>query len=43
MLTRMAMKPEGFVESSMEYDADVDYDYEHRFAEHEYVTDDTPE
>jgi hypothetical protein len=35
MLTRMAMKFDGVAESSAAYAADIDYDYEHRFAEHE--------
>lgn len=34
MLTRMAMKFDGVAESDREYGATVDYDYEHRFAEH---------
>jgi hypothetical protein len=37
MLTRMAMKFEGVAESSTEYEAEIDYDYEHRFAEHEHA------
>jgi len=36
MLTRMAMKFDGVAESSAAYDAVIDYDYEHRFAEHEH-------
>jgi hypothetical protein len=41
----MAMKFDGVAESSAEYDADIEYDYEHRCAEHEHDsrTDDTPE
>jgi four helix bundle protein len=42
MLTRMAMKFDGVAESSAAYDAVIDYDYEHRFAEHEHDTQDTP-
>ena len=38
MRTRMAVKFDGVGESSMEYDAEIDYDNEHRFAEHEHVT-----
>jgi HD-like signal output (HDOD) protein len=41
MLTRMAMKFDGVAEASAAYD-DIDYDYEHRFAEHEHDTQDTP-
>ena len=36
MLTRMAMKLDGVAESQTGYNAVVDYDYEHRFAEHEH-------
>ena len=45
MLTRMAMKFDGVAESSVEYDAGVDYEHEHRFAEHEHEvgTEETPE
>ena len=41
MQTRMAMKFDGVAESSAEYDvenAGIDYDYEHRVAEHEHET-----
>ena len=40
MLTRMAMKFDGVAESSAEYcveNAEIDYDYEHRVAEHEHL------
>ena len=36
MLTRMAMKFDGVAESGVEYHAEIDCDYEHRFAEHEH-------
>jgi hypothetical protein len=36
MLTRMAMKFDGVAEDSAEYSAEIDYDYEHRCAEHEH-------
>jgi four helix bundle protein len=36
MLTRMAMKFDGVAEDSAEYSAEIDYDYEHRYAEHEH-------
>ena len=36
MLTRMAMKFDGVAESSAAYDAAIDYDNEHRCAEHEH-------
>ncbi len=36
MLTRMAMKFDGVAESIADYDAAIDYDDEHRFAEHEH-------
>ncbi len=36
MLTRMAMKFDSVGESSMEHDAEIDYDNEHRVAEHEH-------
>ncbi len=39
----MAMKFEGVAESSTEYDAEIDYDNEHRCAEHESQTEETPE
>jgi hypothetical protein len=38
MLTRMAMKFDSVGESSLEYDAEIDYDNEHRDAEHEHDT-----
>ena len=41
MLTRMAMKFDGVAETGAEYDvenAEIDYDYEHRVAEHEHET-----
>ena len=45
MLTRMAVKFDGVAECSSEYNAGIDYDYEHRFAEHEHEpqTEETPE
>jgi len=47
MLTRMAMKFDGVAESRAEYNAGIDCDYEHRFAEHEHEhetrTEETPE
>ena len=45
MLTRMAMKFDGVAESSATYAAEIDYDYEHRCAEHEHDsrTEETPE
>ncbi|WP_168564959.1 four helix bundle protein [Crateriforma spongiae] len=45
MLTRMAMKFDGVAETSAGYQAGVDYDYEHRFAEHEHEmgAEETPE
>jgi four helix bundle protein len=39
MLTRMAMKFDGVGEACTEYDAEIDYDNEHRFAEHEHQHD----
>ena len=36
MLTRMAMKFDGVVESPAEYHAKVDYEHEHHFVEHEH-------
>ena len=36
MLTRMAMEFDGLVESGEEYNPEIDYDYEHRCAEHEH-------
>jgi hypothetical protein len=38
MLTRMAMKFDSVGESSMEHDTEIDYDNEHRVAEHEHDT-----
>ena len=45
MLTRMAMKFEGVAEPGAAYDAEIDYDNEHRCAEHEHEsqTEETPE
>ena len=45
MLTRMAMRFDGVAESSTKYHADIDYECEHRFAEHEHdtKTEETPE
>ena len=37
MLTRMAMKFDGVAEPVAAFDADIDYDNEHRCAEHEHV------
>ena len=44
MLTRKAMQFDGVAEWSTEYDAEIDYDNEHRFAEHEHEsqTEETP-
>ena len=36
MLTRMAMKFDGVAEPVAAFDADIDYDNEHRCAEHEH-------
>jgi four helix bundle protein len=36
MLTRMAIKFDGVGESSVDYAAVIDYEYEHRFTEHEH-------
>jgi hypothetical protein len=36
MLTRMAMKFDGVSAPNAAYDAEIDYDPEHRCAEHEY-------
>ncbi|MBL8812568.1 MAG: hypothetical protein JNM43_20560 [Planctomycetaceae bacterium] len=36
MLTRMAMKFDGIAELVAAFDADIDYDNEHRCAEHEH-------
>ncbi len=38
MLTRMAMKFDGVVESVAAYYVEIDYDDEHRYAEHEHET-----
>ena len=35
MLTRLAMRSDHVAESSVWYDRSVDYEHEHRFAEHE--------
>jgi hypothetical protein len=45
MLTRMAMKFDGVAEPGAAYDAEIDYDNEHRCAEHEHEsqTEETPE
>jgi hypothetical protein len=45
MLTRMAMKFDGVAEPVAAYDAEIDYDNEHRYAEHEHEaqTEETPE
>ena len=45
MLTRMAMKFDGVAEPSAAYDAEIDYDNEHRYAEHEHEsqTEESPE
>jgi hypothetical protein len=45
MLTRMAMKFDGVAEPGAAYDAEIDYDNEHRDAEHEHEaqTNETPE
>lgn len=45
MLTRMAMKFDGVAEQGAAYDAEIDYDNEHRYAEHEHEsrTEETPE
>jgi len=45
MLTRMAMKFDGVSESGAAYDVEIDYDNEHRYAEHEHEsqTEETPE
>ena len=42
MVTRMAMKFDGVAESDAEVHAEIDYDYEHRFAEHEHDDADEP-
>ena len=42
MLTRMAMKFDGVAESGAEVHANIDYDYEHPFAEHEHDDADEP-
>ena len=36
MLTRMAMQFDGVAEQCSAYDAEIDYDNEHRCAEHEH-------
>ena len=36
MLTRMAMQFDGVAEQCAAYDAEIDYDNEHRCAEHEH-------
>lgn len=36
MLTRMAMKFDGVAEPVSAYEADIDYDNEHRYVEHEH-------
>ena len=45
MLTRMAMKFDGVAELGATYDAEIDYDNEHRCAEHEheFQTEELPE
>lgn len=45
MLTRMAMKFDGVAECDVEYHTEVDYEHEHRFAEHEHEvgSEETPE
>lgn len=45
MLTRMAMKFDGVAEPNAAYDAEFDYDHEHRCAEHEHEaqTEEAPE
>ncbi|TVQ00377.1 MAG: four helix bundle protein [Planctomycetaceae bacterium] len=45
MLTQMAMKFDGVAEPVAAYDAELDYDNEHRYAEHEHETqtEETPE
>jgi four helix bundle protein len=45
MLTRMAMRFDGVAEQCAAYDAEIDYDYEHRCAEHEHESqaEETPE
>jgi hypothetical protein len=45
MFTRMEMKFAGVAESGAAYDAEIDYDYEHRLAEYEHdsQTEETPE
>ena len=45
MLTRMAMKFDGVAESIAVCNAAIDYDYEHRWAEHEHEsqTEEMPE
>ena len=45
MLTRMAMRFDGVAEQCAAYDAGIDYDNEHRCAEHEHESqaEETPE
>ena len=43
MLTRLAMKSERVGESAARYDADSDYEHEHRFTEHEHDAGEMPE
>ena len=43
MLTRMAQKLDGVAEMQTEYQANIDYDHEHRSAEHEQDSETTPE
>ena len=43
MLTRMAMKFDGVAESVAAYDAEIDYDNEHRRAAHEVQAEELPE
>ena len=42
MLTRMATIFAGVAESSTEDEAEIDYDDEHRYAEHESQNEETP-
>ena len=43
MLTRMALKLDGVAEAQTAYETTIDYDHEHRFAEHEQDSDMRPE
>lgn len=43
MLTRMAMKFDGVVESKVDYSVAFDYQHEHRDAEHEHEIEEQPE